>query len=71
MPPLGQPSPGPTHVHDATQNPKPNTNDLPNPVSQSAPASICPTSPQSSLELDTDHGDMIDETIKHVQHTLN
>ena len=28
-------------------------------------------SPHSSLELDADHGDMIDETIKHITQTLN
>ena len=35
------------------------------------PTSVSSISPQSSLELDTDHGDMIDETIKHVTHTHN
>ena len=35
------------------------------------PVSISSISPHSSLELDTDHGYMIDETIKHVTHTLN
>ena len=35
------------------------------------PASVSPVSPQSSSELDTNHGDMIDETIKHVTQTIN
>ena len=68
--PIKWPSPGPTHVHSATQNLK-STNHLPTPLSQSTPASISPVLSQSSLELDIDHGDMIDETIKHIAHTLN
>ena len=67
---IRQPYPGPTHEHSATQNLK-STNHLPTPLGQSTPASISPVSPQSSLELDTDHGDMIDETIKHMKQTLN
>ena len=68
--PIRQPSPGPPHVHGATQNPK-TTSYLPPPVSQSTPASISSISSQSSSEPDTDHSDMIDETIKHVTHTFN
>ena len=71
MPPIRQPSPDPTHVHGAMQNPKATNNYLPPPISQSTPTSICSIWPQSSLDLDTDHGDMIDETIKYVTHTIN
>ena len=48
-----------------------NTNHLPPPISQGIPASIRSISPQSSSELDTNHHDIIDETIKHVTQTLN
>ena len=71
MLPIRQPSPCPTHVHGATQNTKATINYLPQPVSQSTQASISSISPQSSSDLDTDHGDMIDETIKQVRHTIN
>ena len=67
---MRQPSPGPTIVHDTTQNSQ-TTNHLPPIISQSTPASINSISPQSRSELDTNHGDMIDETIKHVTQTHN
>ena len=68
MPLIRLPSPGPTSVHSAIQNPKATNNCKPPPINQSTPTSISSISPQSSLDLDTDHGDMIDETIKHVTH---
>ena len=70
MPPIRQPSPGPTSMHATTQNPKATNNCIPAPVNQSSPASISPISPQSRSDLGTDHGDMIDETIKHVTQTI-
>ena len=69
--PIKQPSPGPTCVHGAIQNQKAINNCLPPPISQCTLASISSISPQSSSDLDTDHGDMIDETIKHITHTTN
>ena len=63
MPPIRQPSPGPTHVHGAIQNPKTTNNYLPPPISDSMPESISSISPQSSSDLDTDHGDMIEKNI--------
>ena len=69
-PPIIQPTPGQTHMHSVTQNVK-FTSHLPTPLSQSTSASISPVSPQWSSELDTNHGDMIDETIKLVTQTLN
>ena len=62
--------PGPAHVHGATQNPIATCNYLPPPISQRTPASISSISSQSSSELDTDQGDMIDKTIQHVTQTL-
>ena len=70
MTPIRQPSPGPTHVHSAIQNPKTTYICLPLPINQSTLASITSISPQSGSDLDTDHGDMIDETIKHVTQTI-
>ena len=70
MPPIKQPSPGPTHVHGTIKNPKATNNSLSPPISQNTPTSIISTSPQSSLDLDTDHGDMTDET-KSRSHTHN
>ena len=71
MPLLREPTPGPTHVHSAIQNPKTTNNYLPAPVGYSTPASISSISPQSSSYLDTNHGDMIDDIIKQVTHTIN
>ena len=51
--------------------PKSTNNCLSPPISQNTPASISSILPQSSSDLDTDHGDMIDETMKHVTHTIN
>ena len=68
-PSIKQSSPGPTHVHGATQNPK-TTDHFQPPIIQSTPASISSILPWSSLELDTNHGEIIDETIKHVTQTL-
>ena len=47
------------------------TNYIPPPIRQSTPASTSSIAPESSLELDTNHCDVIDETIKHVTHTHN
>ena len=71
MCPIRQPSPCQTHVHGANKNPKATNNCLPLPIIQSTPASITSISPQSSSDPDTDHGDMIDDTIKHVTPTIN
>ena len=69
MPPIRWPPPHSTHVHGAIQNPEATNNCHPPPIRQSTPASISSISTQSSSDLDTDHGDMIDKTIKHVTHT--
>ena len=37
-------------------------------ISQSTPVSISSISPKSSLELDTEHGNMTDEIITHITH---
>ena len=71
MPSIRQPILGPTHVHGAIQNPKATNNYLPSPISLSTPASISSISPQSSSDLDTNHGDKRYETIKQVTHTIN
>ena len=71
MSPIRQPSPGPTHVQCVIQNPKATNYCLLPPISQSIPASFSSISPQSSSDLVTDHGDMIDKTIKHVTHIIN
>ena len=71
MPPNKQPSPGPTSVHGATKFQKLLLITFSPPVSQSTPVPISSISAQSSLELDTEHSALIDETIKHVAHTLN
>ena len=65
-PPIRQPSKDPISVHGAIKNPKATNNCLPPPINQSTLASISSISGKSSSQLDTDHGDMIDETIKHV-----
>ena len=57
-------------VHGAIKNPKASNNCLPLPISQSTPASISSISPQSSSDLDTNHADMIDKTIKHATHAI-
>ena len=55
MPLIRQPSPGQMCVHGATQNPRATNSYLPPPLNQSTPASISSISPQSSMDLDTDH----------------
>ena len=69
MPPIRQPPPSPTCVYGAILDPEATDSCLPPAISQSTPASISSISPRSRLNLDTDHGDMIDETIKHITHT--
>ena len=64
-------TPGPICVHGAIQNSKVNGICLPPPVNQSTPASGSFISPQSSSDLDTDQGDVIDETIKQVAQLVN
>ena len=71
MHPMRQPFQRPTHVHGAIQNPKATNFHFPAPIRQSTPASISSISPQSNSDLDTDHGDVIDEAIKHVTRTIN
>ena len=71
MPTIRQPPPGQTHVHGVILNQKATNNCLPPSISQSTPVSISSISPESSSDLDTGHGDTIDETIKHVKHTIN
>ena len=40
-------------------------------MNQSTPALVSPILPQSSSDLDTDQGDIIDETIKQVVQSVN
>ena len=70
IPLIRWPSPDPTSVHSAIQNPKATNTCLPLPINQSTPASIIFISPQSSSDLDTDHRDVMDETIKHIMQTM-
>ena len=44
---------------------------FPLPINQSTPASVSSILPQSSSDLDTDQGDIIDETIKQVAQSIN
>ena len=55
----------------AIQNSKANGICLPPPINQSTPALVSLVSPQSSSDLDTDQGDIIDETIKWVAQSVN
>ena len=71
MPSITQPPPGLICVHGAIQNSKLNGMCLPPPVNQSTPALVISISPQSSLNLETDQGDIIDETIKQVAQSVN
>ena len=68
---IRQPPPGQIHVHSVVQNPKIDSNCLPPPMNQSTPASVSTNSPQSSSDLDTDQGEMIDKTIKQVVQSVN
>ena len=58
-------------VHGAIQNSKITNICLPPPINQSTPASVGSILPQSSSDLDTDQGDIIDETIKQVTQSIN
>ena len=71
MPHIRQPSPGPTHVQSINYNLTPTNDSLPPPIHQSTLEAIGLISAQSISEMDTDQGDMIDETIKYVMHKLN
>ena len=71
MPHIRQPSPGPISVQSINYNPTPTNKSLPPPIHQSILEAISSISAQSSSELDTAQGDVIDETIKHVTHKLN
>ena len=71
MPHIRQTSPGPTNVQSKNYNLTPTKDSLPPPIHQITPEAISSISAQSSSGLDTDQGDMIDETIKHVTHKLN
>ena len=70
-PSIREPPLGPIHVHGAIQNSNVNGICLPPPINQSTPALFSSISPQSSSDLDTDQGDMIEETIKQVTWSVN
>ena len=70
MPPIKQPSPGPTHVQSLKDNPTPIVDGLPSPVYQGTPVASSSIQTQSSSDMDTDQGDMIEEFIKQVTHKL-
>ena len=71
LPHIKQPPTGPNGEQNITASPINVANNLPPPISQSAPETYCTTSAQSSSELDTGHGNMLDETIKQVTHKLH
>ena len=71
MPSIREPPSGPMHVHGVVQNSKINGICLPPPINQSTPASLSSSPPQSSSDLDTDQGVIIDETIKQVAQSVN
>ena len=58
-------------MHSAIQNSKFNGIFLQPPIYQSTSASVKSISPQSSSDLDTDQGDIIDETIKQITQSVN
>ena len=58
-------------VHGAIQISQLNGMCLPPPINQSTPASVSSILPQSSSELDTDQGDIIDKIIKQVAQSVN
>ena len=58
-------------MHSTPKNQKSTNICLLPPLNQNTPVSISSISPQSSSDLDTDHDDMIDETIRHLTKTLN
>ena len=58
-------------MHGAVQNSKINGIFLLPPINQSTPALVSSLLPQSSSDLDTDQGDIIDETIKQVTQSIN
>ena len=68
--PIKQP-PSPTCKQSITNSPTTTNNSFPPSICQSTPEANSPTSAQSSSELDTDQGYMIDETIKQVMHILH
>ena len=68
---IRQPPPGSICVHGAIQNSKVNDMCLPLPLNQSSLVLVSSISPQSSSDLDTDQGDIIDETIKQVAQSVN
>ena len=70
-PSIRQPPQGPICVHGAVQNSKINGIFLPPPINQSTLASVSIILPQSSSDLDTDQGEIIDETIKEVVQSDN
>ena len=59
MPSIRQSPPGQICVHSAIQNSKPNGICFLPPINQSTPASIRSILQQSSSDLDTDQGDII------------
>ena len=71
MPSIRQPPPGPILVHGAIQNSKITNTFLPPPINQSTSGSISSILPQSSTDLDTDQGDITDETKKQVTQSIN
>ena len=54
------------HVYGAIWNSKVNGIFLPPPINQGTPELVSYILPQSSSDLDTEWGNMIDETIKQV-----
>ena len=68
---IRQPPLGPIYMHSAVQNLKNNGICLPSPINQSTPVVVSTISSQSSSELDTDQGWIIDETMKQVIQTVN
>ena len=68
---ITQPPPSPIHVHGVCQNLKVNGICLPLSINQSSPVLVSSIFPQSGSNLDTEKGDIKDETIKQVAQSVN
>ena len=71
IPSIRQPPPGLICVHGATQDSNINGICLPPPIHQSTPVPVSSILPQSNSNLDTDQGEITDETIKQVMQSVN
>ena len=70
LPPIKQHPTDPNHKWTITNGLTTTNNNLPPPIHQTTLEMDSPTPVQFSSQLDTDQGDMIEETIKQVMHKL-